>query len=87
MSTINCGACGTTTAEATTTDVNSLKSCKIIIDNVPCYMCEECGETMYHSNVLKNIEKVVEILENDMGAIMYLDYEKCLKSDDIKTAF
>ncbi|MCL2096396.1 MAG: YgiT-type zinc finger protein [Oscillospiraceae bacterium] len=86
MNIIDCGTCGNKAAESVTTDVTSLKECKIIVDNVPCYNCEKCGETMYLDSVAENIERIVRLLKNDMGAIIYTDYAKCLSSVSIKTA-
>jgi len=74
MVTLECGSCGGITKEASTTDVIILEGCKIIIDNVPCYTCDECDEKQYLDNVLENIEKITNTLDNNLGAIIYLNY-------------
>jgi YgiT-type zinc finger domain-containing protein len=57
MKIINCGTCGGTAMESTTTDITKLEKCKIVIDNVPCYECNDCGEIMYIDNVVGTWKK------------------------------
>ena len=79
MKTIECGRCGNVAAKTTTTDFIGLEGCKIIIDNLPCYKCEECGEIHYTDDIVENIEAIRNQLKNDMGTIIFSDYEKCMK--------
>lgn len=51
-----------------------LKNCYVIIENVPCYRCSQCGETFYKASVLEKIEKILEKLENVASKIFIMDY-------------
>ena len=35
----------------------------VIIENVPCYKCEQCGEVVYSATVMEKIEDLLEHLE------------------------
>ena len=44
-----------------TTHVVNYKNCIIIIKNVPCEECEQCGEKYYSNEVAKQLENLVNI--------------------------
>ena len=86
MENIKCVTCGSETKAARTADSDITDSCKVFIDNIPCHKCVKCDEIMYSGKVVENIEMLVSTVENDLGAVIYLDYEKCLRSKTIKVA-
>ena len=45
--------------ESTTTYVAVLGKYTIIIKNVPCQECVQCGEKYYSDEVMQNIERIV----------------------------
>jgi YgiT-type zinc finger domain-containing protein len=45
-------------SEGFTTHVADLGNCIIIIRNVPCLKCTQCGETAYIGAVVKQIENL-----------------------------
>ena len=50
---MKCLACKTgTMTESTNTYFAELKNCYIIIENVPCLKCDQCGEVFYKASVL-----------------------------------
>ena len=50
-----CMYCKNSTAvESTTTHVVNYKNCIIVIKNVPCLECEQCGEKYYTDAVAEN---------------------------------
>jgi YgiT-type zinc finger domain-containing protein len=61
---------------AVTTHVVDYKGCVIVIKNVPCEECEQCGEKFYSNEVAKHLEKIVNIAKNLMQEISVIDYEK-----------
>lgn len=65
-----------TTKTSTTTHVVSYKECIIIIKNVPCIECEQCGEKYYTDEVAERIEKIVTAAKELMQELSVLDYEK-----------
>ena len=67
--------CKTTTPSITTHVVN-YKNCIIIIKNVPCEECEQCGEKYYSNAVAKQLENLVNIAKQFMQEIAIIDYSK-----------
>jgi YgiT-type zinc finger domain-containing protein len=59
-----------------TTHVVNYKGCVIVIKNVPCEECEQCGEKYYSEDVARQIEKLVNIAKNLMQEISVIDYNK-----------
>ena len=46
--------------ESTTTYVEALGDYAIIIKNVPCLECVQCGEKYYTDEVMQNIERIAK---------------------------
>ncbi len=65
-----------TTISSFTTHVVNYKNCIIIIKNVPCEECEQCGEKYYSNEVAKQLEKLVNIAKQLMQEIAIIDYSK-----------
>jgi YgiT-type zinc finger domain-containing protein len=61
--------------ESTTTHVVNYKDCIIIIRNVPCLECEQCGEKYYTDEVAEKIERIVESAKKLMQEISVVDYK------------
>ena len=67
--------CKTATPSFTTHVVN-YKNCIIIIKNVPCEECEQCGEKYYSNEVAKQLESLVNVAKQLMQEIAIIDYSK-----------
>lgn len=67
--------CDTVIASFTTHVVNYNGSI-IVIKNVPCEECEQCGEKYYTDDVAEKIEKLVSLAKQMMQEIAVLDYSK-----------
>ena len=67
--------CKTITSSFTTHVVN-YKNCIIIIKNVPCEECEQCGEKYYSNKVAKQLENLVNNAKQLMQEIAIIDYAK-----------
>ncbi len=65
-----------TVVNSVTTHVVNYKGCLIIIKNVPCEECEQCGEKFYTDEVAIKIEKMVNATKKLMQEISVLDYKK-----------
>lgn len=59
-----------------TTHVVNYKGCIIIVKNVPCEECEQCGEKYYTDEVAEKVEKIVNAAKQLMQEISVLDYAK-----------
>ena len=62
------------TEEGTTTYMTSCDSCYIIIKNVPCSKCTQCGEEYLNGAVLQKIEDILERVKNALTEIAVVDY-------------
>lgn len=51
-----------------------LNNCYVIIENVPCYKCGQCGEIYYQVSVLEKIDELLEKIENVASKICIMDY-------------
>ena len=59
-----------------TTHVVDDKGCVIVIRNVPCEECEQCGEKFYTNDVALRLEKLVNAAKQLMQEISIIDYSK-----------
>jgi YgiT-type zinc finger domain-containing protein len=62
--------------EATNAYFVQLNSCYVIIENVPCYKCNQCGEIYYKASVLEKIDELMEQIEHVASKIFIMDYTK-----------
>mgnify|MGYP002768409132 FL=1 len=51
-----------------------LGTCYVIIENVPCYKCEKCGEVFYPASVAEKIESILERVGTIASKIFIFDY-------------
>lgn len=71
---MTCLLCKGKMVEDTTTHVVDLKNCIVIIRNVPCFKCIQCGEVTYTGTVMKQLEKILDTLENTLTEIAIINY-------------
>ena len=64
--------------ESTTTHVVDYKNCIIVIKNVPCIECEECGSKFYSDDVAEKLEEIVNAAKKMMQEIAVIDYTKTI---------
>lgn len=67
--------CDTVTPSLTTHVVN-YNGAIIVIKNVPCEECEQCGEKFYTDDVAEKLEEMVNAAKQMMQEIAVLDYSK-----------
>lgn len=48
----------------------------VIIKNIPCEECEQCGEIFYTDEVAEQLEKLVEAAKSLLQDISVIDYSK-----------
>ena len=65
-----------TVKETVTTHVVNYKNCIIVIKNVPCEECAQCGERFYTDEVAERLEKLVSAAKQLMQEISVIDYRK-----------
>ena len=65
-----------TVKKSTTTHVVDYKGCVIVIKNVPCEECEQCGEKFYTDEVAERLETMVNSAKKLMQEISVIDFSK-----------
>lgn len=53
-----------------------LNNCYVIIENVPCKKCTQCGEVVYSASVMEKIERILEKVRDIASKIFIMDYSK-----------
>lgn len=51
-----------------------MQGCIIVIKNVPCLECSQCGEILYINEVAKRLDEIVKAINKLKIAISVLDY-------------
>ena len=62
--------------ESTTTHVVDYKNHLIIVRNVPCLECDQCGETYFTDDVARRLEEIVNSVKKLAPKISIIDYNK-----------
>ncbi|MCL2386416.1 MAG: type II toxin-antitoxin system MqsA family antitoxin [Defluviitaleaceae bacterium] len=57
-----------------TIDVTDLGSCIVIVREVPCYKCAQCGETTFDLIVGERLEQIVDALKDSISEIAVVQY-------------
>lgn len=71
-----CTYCKCDIVQESTTHVVNYKSCIIVIKNVPCEECEQCGEKFYTDEVAEHLEIIVNSAKKIRQEISVIDYNK-----------
>ena len=58
----------------TTTYMEDLGNCIVIIRNVPCNKCSHCGEVSYNGVTISRIEKIVSQLKDTLTEIAIVNF-------------
>lgn len=71
---MKCIECGGEYILTTRTHVVDYKSLIIIIRNVPCLECSQCGDSVYTDEVAAQLERITDSLKSFTGQIAVVDY-------------
>ena len=63
-------------AESTTVYFAQLKDCYVIIENVPCLKCTECGDVVFRGSTAERIDDILDKLEKIVSKVLIIDYSK-----------
>ncbi len=69
-----CFFCKGSFKDSFTNHVVNLKNCIIIIKNVPCVECTQCGNTFYSDEVAEQLEKILKPINAGMTEITVINY-------------
>ncbi len=74
---MRCTSCKSgTMAEDKATYFAQLKNCYVIIENVPCLKCDQCGDVVFRGSVVEKIDDILDGLEKIVSKISIIDYSK-----------
>lgn len=71
---MNCYLCKGTMKESKTSYVVDLDKCVIVIRNVPCLKCEQCGEIAYNDEVAQRLDEIVNSIKGLMTEVAIVEY-------------
>lgn len=60
--------------EEKTTYFAQIEHCYVIIENVPCLKCEQCGEEFITVSVAEKIDEILDSLGKITSKIFIMDY-------------
>ena len=71
---MKCFFCKGVMVDGFTTDVTDLGTSVIIIRNVPCHKCTQCGEVSFSLDVAERLEEIVSTLNESVTEIAVIQY-------------
>ena len=71
---MTCFMCKGDMKDGFTTYMEDLGTCIVIIKNVPCKKCSQCGEVSYSGTVVKQIERIIDNLKNSLTEVAIVNY-------------
>ena len=71
---MRCPLCKGTMVDEIATDFTDLKTCMIIVENVPCQKCSQCGEVAYALEVGERLEAIIDGLKDSLMEVAIVKY-------------
>lgn len=71
---MNCFTCKGNVEKSITTYMTDYNGCYIIIKNVPCTKCTQCGEEYLNGVTLQKIEIILKKFKDVLTEIAVIDY-------------
>lgn len=71
---MTCFFCKGTMTEGTTSHMIELKKCILIVKNVPCRKCSQCGEVVFSSDVVERLDALAALFESALTEVAVVNY-------------
>jgi len=71
---MTCFFCKGTMKTDTTTHFADFGTCIVIIKNVPCHSCAQCGETAFMLDVGERLERIIDVVRNSPTEVAIVQY-------------
>lgn len=71
---MDCFYCKGNVEKSTTTYMTNYQDSYIIIKNVPCQTCTQCGEEYISGDILLKIEKIIKNVKSILTEIAVIDF-------------
>ena len=72
-----CQLCRGEMKPSTTIHTVQLKNCVVVIKNVPCLKCEQCGEVVLSADTVEKIEHILQTVEKAVAEITVVNFPDC----------
>mgnify|MGYP002766790607 FL=1 len=72
---MKCFLCKGNMTASTTTYMTTYNNCYIIIKNVPCQKCDQCGEEYINGATMIKIETIIEKFKSMLTEIAVVDFK------------
>lgn len=59
-----------------TAHMMELPNCILVVKNVPCFICEQCGEVAFDSDVIEQLDRIAAKVGDVMTEIAVVQYQK-----------
>lgn len=71
---MKCCYCSAEMVEDVTTYFKQIESTIVVVKNVPCYKCVQCGETEYSASVTKRVEQIAKLLRKSRVELAVVNF-------------
>ena len=72
-----CQLCKGEMKSSTTIHTVQLKNCVVVIKNVPCMKCEQCGEDVLSADTVARIERILHTVKKAVAEITVVNFPDC----------
>ena len=74
---MTCLLCKGEMKPSTTIHTVQLKNCVVVIKNVPCLKCEQCGEVVLSADTVEKREHILQTVEKAVAEITVVNFPDC----------
>lgn len=71
---MTCPLCKGEMKHRTTIHTVQPKNCVVVIKNVPCLKCEQCGEVVLSADTVEKIERILHMVGKAAAEISVMDF-------------
>lgn len=71
---MQCHKCLHDMVATTTTYYSQVNNCRVVIENVPCFTCPDCGHVVYTIQTMAKIEMIEDSINKIMATLCVFDY-------------
>lgn len=72
---MDCFLCKGKMIDSTTTYMADLGNIIVIVKNVPCHKCTQCGEESFSGTVVTQLERIIDQLRDTLTEIAVVNYD------------
>lgn len=73
---MTCFFCKGTMEDSVTMHLSQLGTGIVVVKNVPCYKCTQCGEVVYPLGIGERLEEIINTLRNTLTEVAIVTYSE-----------